>query len=846
MEDMREMESQETPEEQDAAGFGGKIEKVNLGVKMRESYLDYSMSVIAARALPDVRDGLKPVQRRILWSMDELGAKPGTPYRKVARIVGDTMGKYHPHGDSSIEDALVNMAQDWKMGDVLVDGHGNFGSVDGDEAAAARYIEARMSKASMEMLQDINKNTVDFVPNFDETEKEPSVLPAGFPNLLVNGTTGIAVGMATNIPPHNLGETCRAAAFLIDAEIAGKEVTFEDLISVIPGPDFPTGGQILGIDGIRSAYMTGQGKIRIRGISEIKPCGSGKQRIEITEIPYGVNKKTLVEDIASLAKAGKLEGVADVNDYSSREGMLICVDLKKGVNANVILNRLYHHTGLQSTFSVNMLCLVPGANGALEPKCLSLESVLREYLSHRKEVVRRRTEYDREKAESRAHIVEGLIAAIDKIDLAVKCIREAESPAEAKKELCSILQIDDIQASAILDMRLRALTSLESGKLEDELAGLCDRISVFAKILSDPTELLLTVKKELLEVAQKYGKDRKTEFVDDFGEVCDEDLIPNEDVVIIRTHLGYMKRLSVDAFSQQKRGGRGSQSIKPVQDDYVTDVFTMKTHGTLLFITNFGRLYALRGYEIPQVSRTARGTAVVNLIRLQADETVAAVIPVPDMSADGFVYMATAYGLIKKSNLSLFRSVRRSGVTAINLQEGDRLVSACVNETDANIMFVTKKGISVKFDSSTIRAIGRAAKGVRAIRLHKGDEVVSMQIEYAEGLHLLVMSQYGYGKITPLEDYHTINRGGAGVKSYRMDKNSGNVIAAKIVSKDDVLLVAATDGKLIRFSCREVIETKRVARGSRLIRLPDGVEAADVSKVWFGDDEEMETAATEE
>ena len=824
----------EVVKEESGALNSDKIQDVSMYHKMREAYLDYSMSVIASRALPDVRDGLKPVQRRILWSMQELGAFPNTAHRKVARIVGDTMGKYHPHGDSSIEDALVNMAQDWKMSNVLVDGHGNFGSVDGDEHAAARYIEARLSKISMDMLADINKNTVDFVPNFDGTEKEPAVLPARFPNVLVNGTTGIAVGMATNIPPHNLKEVIDGCLMMIDDKInTGQETTVDELMTVIKGPDFPTKGLILDNGGIAEAYRTGNGKVKMRAKCEIETLKGDKHRIVVTELPYLVNKTNLVKTIADLVKEKKIDGIADLNDYSSREGMQIIIDLKKDANPSVVLNQLYKHTQLQNTYGMNMLCLVPN-NGSLEPKILPLNEILKYYLLHQEEVVARRTQFDRDKCAARVHILDGLLVALESIDEVIKLIRGSDSVSSAVTSLMETFSLSEAQAKAIVEMKLRALTSLETEKLEEEREELNKKIVYYDSILGDKIVLLKTVRDELQQLSEKYAAQRQTEIVVDVDEIEDEDLIPNEEVVVLRTALGYMKRLPVDTFRSQRRGGKGVRSLTTIQNDYVKDVLTMKTHDKLLFFTNYGRAYCLKGYEIPAVSRTARGTALINLIPLQQGETVATVIPVTNLDMDAYVYMATKRGIVKKALLSSYASLRKTGAVVIKLKDDDSLVNVHVYHDSCNLLLITKNGIVNRFNSDDLRELGRIASGVRCIKLKGDDEVVSMQLEYDANQYLFIISKNGNGKLTFVNQYRKTKRGSVGVRGYRVDEKAGCVLAATTVFKDDELLIVTTDGNLVRLRCDDISEGGRVAKGARLIKMPDGVSVSDISKVSFG------------
>ena len=726
---------------------------------MKKSYIDYAMSVIISRALPDVRDGLKPVQRRTLYDMYELGIRYDRPYRKSARIVGDTMGKYHPHGDSSIYGALVNMAQDWSTRYPLVDGHGNFGSVDGDGAAAMRYTEARLSKISMEMLADINKNTVDFVPNFDETEKEPAVLPSRFPNLLVNGTTGIAVGMATNIPPHNLREVVKAVVKLIDNRIEeDRDTTIEEIIKIVKGPDFPTGAEILGTRGIEEAYRTGRGKIRVRAVTNIETMSNGKSRIVVTELPYMVNKARLIEKIAELVKEKRIDGITYIGDESSREGMRINIELRKDANANVILNQLYKHTQLQDTYGVIMLALVNN-----EPKVLNLLDMLKYYLLHQEDVVTRRTRYDLNKAEERAHILKGLLIALDHIDEVIRIIRGSRSTPEAKQKLMDRFELDDVQAQAIVDMRLRTLTGLEREKLEAEYKALMEQIDYLKGILADEKKLLGVIKEEITVIADKYGDDRRTSIGFDEFDLSMEDLIPEEDVVITMTNLGYIKRMTTDNFKSQNRGGKGIKGMQTINEDYIEDLMMTTTHHYIMFFTNTGKVYRLKGYEIPEASRTSRGTAIINLLSLQPGEKITAVIPIKEYEEGKYLFMATRNGLVKKTAIREYANVKKSGLVAINLRDNDELIEVKYTNNEQDVFLITKYGMCIRFRETDVRATGRASMGVIGMNLTDQDEIVAMQVR-SQGEYLLVVSEKGLGKRTGMDEFTVQNRGGKGVK----------------------------------------------------------------------------------
>ena len=813
-----------------------QIQQVDLKKTMESSYIDYAMSVIASRALPDVRDGLKPVQRRVLYSMVELGNTPDKPHRKCARIVGDTMGKYHPHGDSSIYGALVNMAQEWSTRYPLVDGHGNFGSVDGDGAAAMRYTEARLSKISMEMLADINKDTVDFQPNFDETEREPVVLPARFPNLLVNGTTGIAVGMATNIPPHNLRETINAVVKIIDNIVEeDRETAMEELLEIVKGPDFPTGATILGTRGIEEAYRTGRGKIRVRAVTNIETLPNGKSRIVVTELPYLVNKARLIEKIAELVRDKKIDGITDLNDHSSREGMRICIDLRKDANANVILNLLYKHTQLQDTFGVIMLSLVPN-HGSMEPKVLNLKEMLEYYLEHQENVVRRRTQYDLNKAQERAHILEGLLKALDNIDEVIRIIRGSRNVQIAKQELIDRFELTDVQAQAIVDMRLRALTGLEREKLEAEYAELMEKIRKFQAILADRKLLLRVIREEILAIAEKYGDDRKTSIGYDVYDISTEDLIPRENTVIAMTKLGYIKRMTVDNFRSQNRGGRGIKGMQTIEDDYIEELLMTTTHHYLMFFTNTGRVYRLKAYEIPEAGRTARGTAIINLLQLAPGEKITAVIPLRKYEEGHYLMMATKKGLVKKTPIKDYENVRKTGLTAIVLRDDDELIEVKATDNNKDIILVTRDGQCIRFKETDVRSTGRASMGVRGMNLTDGDEVVAMQLN-TQGDYLLVASENGMGKRTAMSEFAVQNRGGKGVKCYKITEKTGNVVGAKAVNEENEIMMITTEGIIIRLQCADISVLGRITSGVKMINLTEGVTVASIAKVRDKDPE---------
>ena len=803
-----------------------KVHEVDLKKTMEESYIDYAMSVIASRALPDVRDGLKPVQRRVLFSMIELNNGPDKPHRKCARIVGDTMGKYHPHGDSSIYGALVNMAQDWSTRYPLVDGHGNFGSVDGDGAAAMRYTEARLSKISMEMLADINKNTVDFAPNFDETEKEPTVLPARYPNLLVNGTSGIAVGMATNIPPHNLKEIIAAVVKIIDNIVEeNRDTEIEEILKIVKGPDFPTGATILGTRGIEEAYRTGRGKIRVRAVSNIETLPNGKSQIIVTELPYLVNKARLIEKIADLVKEKKIDGITALNDHSSREGMRICIELRRDVNANVLLNKLYKHTQLQDTFGVIMLALVNN-----QPKVMNLMEILKHYLAHQEEVVTRRTQYDLNKARERAHILEGLLKALDNIDEVIRIIRGSENTQVAKARLMERFELSDAQAQAIVDMRLRTLTGLEREKLEAEYKELMARIRRLEAILADRNLLLRVIREEILAISEKYGDERKTAIGFDEFDISMEDMIPNENTVITMTKLGYIKRMTVDNFRSQNRGGKGIKGMQTIEDDYIDELLMTTTHHYLMFFTNMGKVYRLKAYEIPEAGRTARGTAIINLLQLQAGEKITAVLSLKDYSQGQYLFMATKSGIVKKTPIQDYANVRKTGLAAISLKDDDEMIEVKFTDNKKDIILVTKYGQCIRFKDTDVRSTGRVSMGVRGINLSDGDEIIGMQL-CSQGDYLLIVSEKGMGKRTSMSEFSVQNRGGKGVKCYKITEKTGNVVGVKAVNDDNEVMMITTEGIIIRIACSDISILGRITSGVKLMNLDEKVSVASIAKV---------------
>ena len=790
-----------------------KVNDVDIKRTMETSYIEYAMSVIASRALPDVRDGLKPVQRRILYSMIELNNGPDKPHRKCARIVGDTMGKYHPHGDSSIYGALVNLAQEWSTRYPLVDGHGNFGSVDGDSAAAMRYTEARLSKISMEMLADINKETVDFAPNFDETEKEPVVLPSRIPNLLVNGTSGIAVGMATNIPPHNLGEVINAVLHIIENEKQGKETSVEEILGIIKGPDFPTGATILGTRGIEEAYRTGRGKIRVRAVTNIEALPNGKNRIIVTELPYMVNKARLVEKIAELHKDKKVDGITDLKDESSREGMRIVIELRKDVNPNIVLNQLYKHSQLQDTFGVIMLALVNN-----EPKIMNILQILKYYLEHQEDVVTRRTQYDLRKAEERAHILEGLLIALDNIDEVISIIRSSKTAAEAKERLMDRFGLSDIQSQSIIDMRLRKLTGLEREATEKEYAELMVKIDEYKKILSDRNELLTVIGNEMIIIRDKYSDDRRTAIGFDEYDISMEDMIPRENTVVAMTSIGYIKRMTVDNFKSQHRGGKGIKGMQTLEEDYIEKLFMTTSHHYIMFFTNMGRVYRMKAYEIPETGRTARGTAIINLLELQPGEKITALIPIKGFDDDRYLTMATKKGIIKKTRIDEYRNIRKSGLQAINLREEDELIEVKVTDNTKEIFLVTKNGMCIRFKETDVRSTGRASMGVIGMNLSYDDEVVGMQLN-TQGSDILIVSENGLGKRTDIEEFTLQRRGGKGVKCYKITEKTGSVVAAKIIDEHREILLITNEGIIIRIRVSDISKLKRITSGVKLMNV---------------------------
>ncbi|MDD6211840.1 MAG: DNA gyrase subunit A [Clostridiales bacterium] len=803
-----------------------KIRDIDLKKTMEDSYIDYAMSVIASRALPDVRDGMKPVQRRILYSMIELNNGPDKPHRKCARIVGDTMGKYHPHGDSSIYDALVKLAQDFNTRYPLVDGHGNFGSIDGDGAAAMRYTEARLSRISMEMTADINKNTVDFVPNFDETEREPSVLPARYPNLLVNGASGIAVGMATNIPPHNLREVIQAVVRIIDNKVEKSEDTsIEELLKIIKGPDFPTGATILGHAGIEEAYRTGRGKIRVQAVTDIEPMPNGKNKIIVSEIPYMVNKARLIEKIAELVKEKKIDGITDLRDESNRSGMRICIELRRDVNPNILLNQLYKHTQLMDSFGVIMLALVNN-----EPKVLNLKEMLTLYLDHQKDVVTRRTKYDLNKAEERAHILQGLLIALDHIDEVIRLIRASQTPQDAKKALIEAFGLSDAQAQAIVDMRLRALTGLEREKLEGEFAELQKKIEEFRAILQDENKLLTVIREEISVIADKYGDDRRTKIGYDSEEITLEDMVSDEPTAIVMTNLGYVKRMNIENFRSQHRGGKGIRGMQKIEEDYIQNILVTTNHKMILFFTNKGRVYRMKAYEIPEAGRIARGTAIVNLLSLMPDEKITAAISVKEMEKDCYLFMATKNGMVKRTSIHEYENIRKTGLAAITLREEDELIEVKITDGTKDMLLVSKDGQCIRFHESDVRPTGRTSMGVIGINLEEGDQVVAMQMD-TQGDTMLFVSANGMGKRTSMDEFTPQNRGGKGVKCYRITEKTGVIVGAKAVQEKQDIMMITTSGIVIRMAVSDISILGRITSGVILMNMDEGVEVASMTKV---------------
>ncbi|MCI9095955.1 MAG: DNA gyrase subunit A [Lachnospiraceae bacterium] len=803
-----------------------KIHEVDLKKTMETSYIDYAMSVIASRALPDVRDGLKPVQRRVLYSMIELNNGPDKPHRKSARIVGDTMGKYHPHGDTSIYGALVNMAQPWSFRYPLVDGHGNFGSVDGDDPAAMRYTEARLSKISMELLKDIYKDTVDFVPNFDETEKEPAVMPSRYPNLLVNGVTGIAVGMATNIPPHNLREVVKAIVKIIDNKIEGdKETEIQEILSIVKAPDFPTGGIILGTRGSEEAYRTGRGKIKVRAVTDIETMPNGKSRIIVTELPYLVNKANLILKIAELVKLKKVDGITDLRDESDREGMRIVIELRRDANANIVLNHLFKHTQMQDTFGVIMLALVNN-----EPKVLNILDMLKAYLAHQEEVVTRRSRYELNKAEERDHILQGLLIALDHIDEVIRIIRGSRTTQIAKDSLIERFDLTDVQAQAIVDMRLRALTGLEREKLENEHQELLARIARLKEILANEKVLLGVIKTEIQEISDKFGDERRSRIGYDDFDISREDMIPNENTIITMSNLGYIKRMTIDNFKSQHRGGKGIKGMQTIEDDFIEDLLMTTTHHYIMFFTNFGRVYRLKTYEIPEGSRTSRGMAIVNILQMNPEEKITAIIPVKDYEENKNLFMVTKKGIVKKTSIVEFSNVRKNGLAAITLKEDDELIEIKITDENTEIFLVTKQGMCVRFKETDLRATGRTSMGVIGMNLGKDDEIVGMQLDH-QGDSLLIVSENGMGKRTLLDEFTVQRRGGKGIKCYKITDKTGYVVGVKAVNDEHEIMMITTGGVIIQIRMEDVSTLGRIASGVKLINLDEGVTVAQIAKV---------------
>ena len=803
-----------------------KIHDVDLKKTMETSYIDYAMSVIASRALPDVRDGLKPVQRRVLYSMIELNNGPDKPHRKSARIVGDTMGKYHPHGDSSIYGSLVNMAQPWSMRHVLVDGHGNFGSVDGDGAAAMRYTEARLSKISMELLADINKDTVDFVPNFDETEKEPSVLPSRFPNLLVNGTTGIAVGMATNIPPHNLREVIEAVIRIIDNRITeDRDTDIDEILPIVKAPDFPTGGIILGTRGSEQAYRTGRGKVRVRAVSNIETMANGKSRIIVTELPYMVNKANMILKIAELVKTKKIDGITDLRDESDREGMRVVIELRRDANANVIMNQLYKHTQMQDTFGIIMLALVNN-----EPKVMNLLDMLRYYIKHQEEVVTRRTRYDLNKAEERDHILQGLLIALDHIDEVIQIIRSSQNTQIARERLMERFGLSEVQSQAIVDMRLRALTGLEREKIENEHKELLVKIAELKAILADEKLLLGVIRTEIKEISDKYGDDRRSVIGFDEYDISMEDMIPKDNTIIAMTNLGYVKRMTIDNFKSQNRGGKGIKGMQTLDEDFIEDLLMTTTHHYLMFFTNYGRVYRLKAYEIPEASRTSRGTAIINLLQLNPGEKITAIMPVKDYEENKNFFMITKKGIAKKTHIMEYSNVRKNGLAAINLKDDDELIEVKITDENTEIFLVTKQGMCIRFKETDVRATGRNSMGVIGMNLSDDDEIVGMQLDH-QGDSLLIVSENGMGKRTYLEEFTVQKRGGKGVKCYKITEKTGYVVGVKAVTDSNEIMMITTGGVIIQLRMDDISTLGRITSGVRMINLDEGVKVAQIAKV---------------
>lgn len=813
-----------------------RVIEVNIGQEMRNSFMDYAMSVIVSRALPDVRDGLKPVHRRILFAMNELGMTPDKGYNKSARIVGDVIAKYHPHGDAAVYETMVRMAQDFSYRYMLVDGHGNFGSVDGDAAAAMRYTEARMAKITLELLRDINKDTIDFQDNYDGRNKEPVVLPSRFPHLLVNGGTGIAVGMATNIPPHQLGEVIDAVLHLIK----NPEAEIEDLMQHIAGPDFPTGAQIVGVSGIRRAYQTGRGTITIRAKATIEEHENGRSRIIVSELPYQVNKAKLIEKIAELVREKRIDGITDLRDESDRHGMRIVIELRRDVNANVLLNNLYKQTAMQTTFGINMLALVDG-----KPQVLNLKQVLTHYLNHQRVVIRRRTEFDLRRAEARAHILEGLRIALDHLDAVISLIRASQTTEEARNGLMNNFQLSHEQAQAILDMRLQRLTGLEREKIEQEYAELVEKIAELKAILADENKILAIISEELTEIKEKYNDERRTEITIGEEVIEDEDLIPQEEVVITLTHQGYIKRLPVSTYRSQRRGGRGITGMGTKEDDFVEHLFVTNTHNFIMLFTNKGRVYRLKAYEVPEFGRTAKGIPIINLIEIEKDEYITTIIPVKEYLPNNYLFFATRDGIVKRTNLDAFENIRRGGLFAINLRDEDELIGVRLTDGSAEIIMGTSQGMAIRFSEQDVRVMGRAATGVRGIRLRENDYVVGMDVVDDEQ-DVMVVTSKGYGKRTPMTEYRTQTRGGMGVRTLNITERNGTVVGLKTVCADHDLMIVTALGVIIRLHVKDISTMGRYTQGVRLIRLGENEEVATVAKVELNEEEDEEVTLTDE
>ncbi len=813
-----------------------KIIPVDIESEMKKSFMDYAMSVIADRALPDVRDGLKPVHRRILYAMYQLGFTPDKPYRKCATTVGEVLGKFHPHGDAAVYESMVRMAQSFSLRNTLVEGHGNFGSIDGDPPAAMRYTEAKLSKISMEMISDINKDTVDFKPNFDEHEMEPVVLPSRFPNLLVNGSSGIAVGMATNIPPHNLGEVIDGIVKIIDE----PEITVEELNKIIKGPDFPTAGIIIGKQGIRDAYRTGRGRIVVRAETSIEQVSNSKQRIVVTELPYQVNKARLIEKIAELVKDKRIDGISDLRDESDREGMSIVIELKREANANIVLNQLYKNTQMQETFSVNMLALVQTEDGKFEPRILNLRQTIDYYIGHQKDVITRRTKFELDKAEARAHILEGLKIALDNLDEVIRIIRSSRTETAAKQGLMDRFGLSEKQSQAIVDMRLGRLTGLEREKLEEEYRELLEKIKYYRDVLANEYMVLKIIKEELLVIKGKFADPRRTKLTVDEGEIDIEDLIQEEENVITLTHYGYVKRLPADTYKSQKRGGKGIIGLSTREEDFVENLFITSTHDFIMFFTNKGRVFRLKAYEIPEAGRQAKGTAIVNLLQLDADEKVTAVIPISEYIEGLYLMMATKNGLVKKTDLMEYDSIRKGGLAAVVLRDNDELIDVKLTDGNKDIMLVTRHGIAIRFNEKGVRPIGRVSQGVKGIVLEEGDDVIGMEV-CSQNLHLLVVTENGFGKRTEIEEYKVQSRGGRGIFTYKITNKTGNVAGMKLVDDNDDIMLISSDGTIIRLNVKEISVLGRATQGVTLMRMSEGNKVVCIARIVKEEEAEEET-----